>query len=147
MARVLARTRTVRTLSLSRALSLGAGKYASCGALAGGVAVAAGAALGPIAATLAFVIIFYVVEVQLVFLFPIALDASAPPHHWWRAARASTVRAGGTWRAFWTVLPIAAHMLLGLASMSPRRAWCAGCAAVTIWYEESSGGRVDEVTT
>src|SRR3954447_7171568 len=53
---------------------------------------------------------FYVVEVQWVFLFPVALDGSAHP---FRDSRRLMQNAGGTRFAMRRVIPIAAQMLLG----------------------------------
>jgi hypothetical protein len=80
------------------------------------------------------VLVFYAVEVQMVFLFPLALDGSARP---FRTARAWTRRAGGTIAAMRVVLPLAAVMLLGgLVGRGFVRCWCLGCLAVCLWYED-----------
>ncbi len=80
------------------------------------------------------VLAFYAVEVQMVFLFPLALDG-AP--HLLRASRALTRKAGGTLSVMGTVLVLAAVMLLGgLAGRGLVRCWCLGCLAVVLWYEE-----------
>jgi hypothetical protein len=112
---------------------LGLAKYA----LAGGAALAwAGAAFhlgAPLLALLA-VPLFYAVEAQSVFLFPLALDGHDRP---FREARRWAVRAGGTWRVMAVVLPIAATMLAGgFVGRGFRRSWCLGCLAVCLWYED-----------
>src|SRR5262249_35884759 len=91
-------------------------------------------ALGlPLLAPLA-ILVFYAVEAQMVFLFPLALDGSARP---FRAARAWTRRAGGTLAVLRVVLPLAGVMLLGgMAGRGFVRCWCLGCLAVCLWYED-----------
>lgn len=80
------------------------------------------------------VAVFYVVEVQMVFLFPLALDGSTRP---FAEARAWTRRAGGTLAAMRVVLPLAGTMLCGgLAGRGFLRCWCLGCLAVCLWYED-----------
>lgn len=77
---------------------------------------------------------FYAAEVQFVFSVPLALDGDPRPL---RSSAALVARTGGTLAALTRVLPIAAHMVAGLASRDPLRAWCAGCAAVLYWYDEA----------
>ncbi|MBZ4417780.1 hypothetical protein K8638_14910 [Myxococcus sp. RHST-1-4] len=77
---------------------------------------------------------FYAVEVQGLFLFPLALDGVAHP---WRGSRRLLLEAGGTLSAVGTVLVLAAVMLFGgLAGRGWIRCWCLGCLAVVLWYEE-----------
>lgn len=77
---------------------------------------------------------FYAVEVQMVFLFPLALDGNARPFN---AARRWTRRAGGTVAAMRVVVPLACTMLFGgLAGRGFLRCWCLGCLAVVLWYED-----------
>ncbi len=79
-------------------------------------------------------VVFYAVEAQMVFLFPLALDGSARP---FRDARRWTRRAGGTVAVMRVVLPLAGVMLLGgLAGRGFLRSWCLGCLAVCLWYED-----------
>jgi predicted MPP superfamily phosphohydrolase len=79
-------------------------------------------------------LVFYVVEAQMVFLFPLALDGSARP---FRTAWAWTRRAGGTLAVLRVVLPLASVMLLGgLVGRGFVRSWCLGCLAVCLWYED-----------
>lgn len=76
---------------------------------------------------------FYAVEVQFVFLFPLAIDGRKHP---WRAARGMTERIG-TLNAMSVVLPLAAVMLAGgFLGKGFIRCWCLGCLSVVIWYEE-----------
>jgi predicted MPP superfamily phosphohydrolase len=80
------------------------------------------------------VLVFYAIEVQMVFLFPLALDGGATP---FRSARSWTRRAGGTIAAMRVVLPLAAVMLAGgLVGRGFVRCWCLGCLAVCLWYED-----------
>jgi hypothetical protein len=80
------------------------------------------------------VLVFYAIEVQMVFLFPLALDGCARP---FRTARAWTRRAGGTIAAMRVVLPVAGVMLLGgMVGRGFVRCWCLGCLAVCLWYED-----------
>jgi hypothetical protein len=85
--------------------------------------------------------LFYAVEVQMVFLFPVALDGSCSP---FRDSLEWTARAGGTIAAMRIVMLLAVVMLFGgLAGRGFVRSWCIGCAAVCIWYERlrnSAGG-------
>src|SRR5258708_24957739 len=81
------------------------------------------------------VLVFYAIEAQMVFLFPLALDGSARP---FRTARAWTGRAGGTIAVLRIVLPLAGVMLLGgVVGRGFVRCWCLGCLAVCLWYEGS----------
>ncbi len=80
------------------------------------------------------VLVFYAIEVQMVFLFPLALDGDATP---FRSARSWTRHAGGTIAAMRVVLPLAAVMLMGgLVGRGFVRCWCLGCLAVCLWYED-----------
>lgn len=77
---------------------------------------------------------FYAVEAQMVFLFPLALDGSIRP---FREARRWTRRAGGTLAVMTIVLPLAATMLFGgFLGRGFVRSWCLGCLAVCLWYED-----------
>ncbi len=87
----------------------------------------------PVFAVLA-VPLFYAVEAQGVFLFPVALDGAARP---FRAARHWTLRAGGTSRVMTVVMPVAVTMLGGgFVGRGFVRSWCLGCLAVCVWYED-----------
>lgn len=78
--------------------------------------------------------VFYAVEAQMVFLFPLALDGSMRP---FGEARRWTRHAGGTATVMAIVLPLAATMLLGgLLGRGFVRSWCLGCLAVCLWYED-----------
>lgn len=113
--------------------ALGVLKYTAASLAALGWAIAVYLAGWPVLAVLA-IPIFYAVEAQGVFLFPVALDGSPRP---FRDARRWTVRAGGTLRVMAIVMPIAATMLFGgFVGRGFLRSWCLGCLAVSIWYED-----------
>jgi predicted MPP superfamily phosphohydrolase len=112
---------------------LGFTKYGLAAAAALLWAGAAWALRLPLLAPLA-VVVFYAIEAQMVFLFPLALDGSVRP---FRTARAWTRRAGGTLAVLRVVLPLASVMLLGgLVGRGFGRCWCLGCLAVCLWYED-----------
>ena len=108
----------------------GKGKYALCAAVAlmpVWAALDAGSfwplALSPV--------LFYVVEVQLLFAVPLAVDGRTM-----RLAPRLTRRGGGTLRSLRVVLPLAASMLFGgFTRRGFLRSWCLGCLAIVIWYE------------
>jgi len=86
----------------------------------------------PLLAVLA-VLVFYVIEAQMVFLFPLALDGETRP---FLAARRWTRHAGGTFAVMAVVLPLAGTMLFGgFLGQGFVRSWCLGCLAVCLWYE------------
>lgn len=83
---------------------------------------------------LGMVPVFYAIEAQLVFLFPLALEGSPQP---FREARRWTERAGGTLIVMGVVLPLAAAMLFGgFLGRGFVRSWCLGCLAICLWYED-----------
>lgn len=69
-------------------------------------------------------LVFYAVEVQWLFLFPVVLDGAVRP---FAESRALMRRQVGTAAAITGVLPIAARMLTG--------GWAVGCIAILLWYE------------
>ncbi len=100
----------------------------------------AGASIAPLAAwrteqvalLFFFVPLFYAIEAQLVFLYPVALDGARAPLleslRWTR-------RAGGTWSVMRRVLRIASFMLLGgFLGRGFVRSWSIGCLAICVWY-------------
>lgn len=120
---------------------LGVTKYALC-LLAAAVATAAALPFVPLFAAVVGVLIFYVVEVQFVFAFPIALDSHARPLR----KSASVLRhSTGTLRGVATVVPLATVMLFGgFVGRGFVRSWCVGCLGVLVWYEHvhpREGGR------
>jgi hypothetical protein len=112
---------------------LGVSKYGlACGAAACPVALAV-VVRQPLIAVLA-VPAFYAVEVQMVFLFPLAVSGCQRP---FRESRRWTRLAGGTLSVMWVVLQLAATMLFGgFAGRGFVRSWCLGCLAVCIWFEK-----------
>jgi hypothetical protein len=80
------------------------------------------------------VLVFYIVESQMVFLFPLALDGYTDP---FRESRHYTSLAGGTFQVTATVIPLAVVMLFGgFAGRGFVRCWALGCLAVVLWYED-----------
>jgi uncharacterized protein len=80
------------------------------------------------------VFVFYAVEAQMVFLFPVALDGNPQPI---RTSRQWARRAGGTLAVMRVVMPLACTMLFGgLVGRGFLRSWCLGCLAVCLWYED-----------
>jgi len=112
--------------------ALGWLKYGAASIVALGWAIAMIAIDWPVLA-IGSIPLFYAVEAQGVFLFPVAIDGEPRP---FRAARRWTVRAGGTLRVMAIVMPIAVTMLAGgFAGRGFLRSWCLGCLAICIWYE------------
>jgi hypothetical protein len=76
--------------------------------------------------------VFYLIEIHTLFLFPLLIDQTPRP-------LLTSVKATykiGIGRCFFTVIPIAAYMLLGLLRLSnPLRNWYIGCLAIIIWYK------------
>jgi hypothetical protein len=135
MALALARCRGVATpeIDLRQFHRLGMIKYALAGS-AMMIALIAGVALRSPWPITAAPVAFYLVEVQMLFLFPLALDGSPTP---FRDSFDCTRRAGGTLVAMRRVTVLAAVMLFGgLAGRGFVRCWCLGCLAVCIWYEQ-----------
>ena len=80
------------------------------------------------------VLVFYAVEAQMVFLFPLAIDGYDDV---FRQSRQWTVGAGGTMPVTRTTMQLAALMLFGgFLGKGFVRSWALGCLAVVIWYEE-----------
>ena len=79
------------------------------------------------------VFVFYAIEAQMVFLFPLLIDGySNPIQHsiqW-------TSRAGGTIPVMLIVMQLACVMLFGgFVGQGFVRSWALGCLSVCIWYE------------
>lgn len=130
MARALGRT--IDDATAARGARLAWAKYLGAGA-AGVAGAAAAACVHPVLAPMGFVLGFYAMEVQGVFLLP-ALVCGAPSP--WARSRRLVVQAGGTAAAMRIVVPLAAWMLVGgvVTHGSPVRAWCEGATAVVLWY-------------
>ncbi len=78
-------------------------------------------------------LVFYLVEVQMLFVFPLAIDRET---NLLSASRRLVSRSGGTWKALCIVVQLAMAMLFGgLAGRGFVRSWCLGCLAVLVWYE------------
>lgn len=112
---------------------MGIAKYGAA-LLAMSFGVLAAAATGRLLLLVFAPLLFYAVEAQFVFLFPILLDGSGTP---WRDSLRFTRRAGGTISVMTTVMPIAVVMLFaGVAQRGFVRGWCLGCLAIVLWYEK-----------
>lgn len=112
---------------------LGTGKYALCaaGALLW-VAVTLAAGLWLFIPFAAFV--FYAIEAQMVFLFPLALDGCTSL---FRESRLWTIKAGGTIHVMLIVMRLALVMLFGgFLGGGFIRSWALGCLSVILWYEQ-----------
>lgn len=89
---------------------------------------------------LIFACTFYLLEAQSVFLFPLLID-TGEDRIWYRSFN-MTLKAGGTIYVASVVVQIALFMIFGgfffkkLSSANFVRAWCIGCVAILIWYEE-----------
>jgi hypothetical protein len=78
--------------------------------------------------------IFYAIEAQMVFLFPLALDDSQAL---FRESRQLTVKAGGTLNVMLIVMHLALVMLFGgFLGKGFVRSWALGCLSVVLWYEQ-----------
>jgi hypothetical protein len=84
---------------------------------------------------------FYAVEVQMVFLFPLAVSGCPRPL---RESRRWTRLAGGTFSVMRVVLQLAARMLFGgFVGRGFVRSWCLGCLAICIWFEKLRSEQAD----
>jgi hypothetical protein len=83
---------------------------------------------------------FYLVEIQLLFLFPILVDDRDAPI---RTSLALTKRVGYL-TVLCNVIPIAVFMILGwLVRRRGLEAWLIGCMAILIWYERACSRNSD----
>jgi hypothetical protein len=81
------------------------------------------------------VLVFYLVEVHFLFLFPILIENKENPI---KQSIKITYKIG-LFSALITVIPIAFFMLIGLFNIkNPLKNWYIGCLSVLIWYEEVS---------
>ena len=124
--------RTIDAASAGRAARLAALKYGAALVAATGCGLV-GASLHPIAGLVVFVLGFYAVEVQGLFLVPLVVARDPQPL---LRSRALVASHGGTARAVLAVLPIAAWMIFAGVRRGFVRAWCEGCLAVIVWFEE-----------
>ena len=84
------------------------------------------------------VIVFYVVEIHFLFLFPLLIDKMENPV---LESIRLTYRAGFG-KTLITVMPIGIYMMAGLFDLKdPLKNWHIGCLAVLIWYEQETGNR------
>ncbi len=79
------------------------------------------------------ILLFYLIEVQLLFLFPLLIDGSKNSFKSsWRLTRQI-----GTFRAMIVVIPIAIYMLYGMCRRKDcLQHWYVGCLSILILYEE-----------
>ncbi len=116
---------------------LGVIKYALC-VLAALLSIAGALVFGLWFLTPLAVFIFYAVESQMVFLFPLALDGSVSP---FRESLLWTVKAGGTFHVMYIVMRLAVIMLFGgFLGGGFVRSWALGCLSVVLWYEQVKNG-------
>ena len=85
------------------------------------------------------ILVFYLLEIQFLFLFPLLLDNSDKP-----------IRNGirevfkiGIINCLFTVIPIGFYMMIGLFHKRQRyRNWYIGCMAILIWYNDEVRARL-----
>jgi len=84
--------------------------------------------------TVGVIPVFYAIEAQMVFLFPLSIDGSPSRYV---DSLLWTRRAGGTVAVMLTVLRLAVVMLFGgFAGHGYIRSWALGCLAVVLWHED-----------
>lgn len=84
------------------------------------------------------IIVFYVFEVHLLFLFPLLIDGAERPIY---SSIVATYKIG-VFRALLAVMPIGFIMILGLLKREKRlENWYIGCLSVIIWYENEVRNR------
>ena len=78
--------------------------------------------------------VFYAIEAQMVFLFPLALDGHTSL---FCDSRLWTIKAGGTFHVMLIVMRLALVMLFGgFLGGGFVRSWALGCLSVVLWYEQ-----------
>ena len=83
---------------------------------------------------LLFVLVFYALEVQMLFVFPLAIDGAK---NVFRKSACLMRSEGGTASAIGTVLVLAGMMIFGgVLGRGFVRSWSLGCLAVLLWYEK-----------
>lgn len=83
--------------------------------------------------------LFYLLEVHLLFLFPLLIDDEPRPL---LTSLRATYKAG-VGKCLTMVLPIAGFMLIGLLHKTHRlRNWYVGCLAIIIWYDHEIRARI-----
>lgn len=85
------------------------------------------------------VLLFYLIEVHFLFLFPLIADGR-------ERLLVSSFRATyrvGVFRAVGTVIPLALYMLAGLLNFKhPFYNWYVGCMSIIIWYRDEVRNRI-----
>jgi hypothetical protein len=79
------------------------------------------------------ILVFYLCEIQFLFLFPLLIDHSRQPI----LSGIREVFKIGIFKCLCTVIPIAFFMMMGLFHKRGRyRNWDIGCLAILIWYKD-----------
>lgn len=85
------------------------------------------------------VLVFYLCEIQFLFLFPLLIDDSRQPI----LSGIREVFKIGIFKCLCTVIPIAFFMMVGLFHKRGRyRNWYIGCLAILIWYNDEVRTRI-----
>lgn len=85
------------------------------------------------------ILVFYLVEVHFLFLFPLLIDDVSAPV--WTSIQ-QTYRSG-LFTSLLTVIPIGFYMIAGLLNVrDPFHNWHVGCLAVILWYKNEVRNRI-----
>jgi hypothetical protein len=85
------------------------------------------------------ILVFYLFEIQFLFLFPLLIDHSEKPV----IMGIRAVFTIGIIHCLFTVIPIGCYMLAGLLHKRQRyRNWYIGCMAILIWYNDEVRNRL-----
>ena len=85
------------------------------------------------------VVVFYLLEVHFLFLFPLLIDSESRP----LLASLRATHKIGVGKCLAMVLPIAGFMLIGFLRKTDRlRNWYVGCLAIVIWYDHEVRARL-----
>lgn len=85
------------------------------------------------------IIVFYLVEIHFLFLFPLLMDNVKQPL---LTSVRETYRTG-IFTTLFNVIPIGIYMMMGLFRLKdPFRNWYIGCLAIVVWYNEEVRNRV-----
>ncbi|MFT3704503.1 MAG: hypothetical protein QM802_19200 [Agriterribacter sp.] len=85
------------------------------------------------------IVLFYLIEIHFLFLFPIMLDGIKNPV--WTCIR-QTYKTG-ILKALITTIPIGCYMMWGLLNITnPFRNWYIGCLAIITWYQNEVRNRL-----
>ena len=87
-------------------------------------------------------VVFYLAEVTMAFVFPLALEKSQHPfRESWTLIR----RKGGPLKNLFVIVPIAGFMVGGgFFGQGFVRSWCVGCLAVVLWYVDVRDGQKEK---